>query len=144
MCKAYSGVRLGLSSGGGARAAATAATAATACPALVGHYHGHRWTDMRRTPPGTHQSNRWTDQSNRWRRYSRGDGGHGCHGLPTTYWLLIIDSGLVISGEVSRGEQMSHLGPTQSRISPSMLEYTKMRTTNIDGLICKAHSSVWT
>ena len=84
------------------------------------------------------------DGGGRRRRHNRGDGGHGCHGLPTTYWLLIIDSGLVISGEVSRGEQMSLLGPTQSRISPSMLEYTKMSATNIDGLICKAHSSVGT
>ena len=30
------------------------------------------------------------------------------------------------SGEVSRGEKMSILGPTQSRISPSMLQYTKI------------------
>ena len=30
------------------------------------------------------------------------------------------------SGDVSRGERCSNLGPTQSRISPDILEYTKI------------------
>ena len=35
------------------------------------------------------------------------------------------------TGEVSRGEKMSILGPTQSRISPSLLWYTKLKRVNL-------------
>ena len=53
----------------------------------------------------------------------------------------VIDSGLV--GEASRGEKMSIMGPTQSRMSLSTLEYTKKKKNGTNTLLAERWDTTW-